>query len=474
MIKLPQTAQHAVAVLGLGRTGLAAAKALVKSGANVCAWDDNEAARAQAEAQGIALTDLTRRDLSDLSALVLSPGIPHTWPKPNHLVELARACDVPVIGDMELYAQAMNALPQEQRPFIIGITGTNGKSTTTALITHILKNAARNAHSGGNIGRAVLEMPMPRSCAFHVLELSSYQLELCPNLHANVAILLNLTPDHIERHGGFSNYRAAKLRLFANQSNDDLRIVGVDEDGGNSIRAELQDQNVPLIPISAGKGLSHGVFAAGSKLVLAEGPRTRTLFDLAKAPGLRGRHNAQNAAAAWAACRHAGLSDAAIARGLSSFTGLAHRMELLGKVGKVTFVNDSKATNGEAAARALSSYEDIFWIAGGRPKEDGLEPVRPYCKRVQRAYLIGEAAPEFAQYLKGKCKLKRTGTLKRAFVQAFAEANKSACAHPVVLLSPACASFDQFSDFEARGEVFRNLFTMARQEGANEPEPDPE
>lgn len=471
MIKLPAYAGKSVAVLGLGRTGLAAAKALMKSGAQVCAWDDNEATRQAAEAQGISLVDLSRRDLSDLAALVLSPGIPHTWPKPNHVVQLARACDVPVIGDMELYAQAMNDLPAGQRPFIIGITGTNGKSTTTALIAHVLKNAARDAHAGGNIGRAVLDLPMPRGRSFHVLELSSYQLELCPSLHVNVGILLNLTPDHIERHGGFANYRAAKLNLFANQTADDLRVIGVDEDGGNSIRAELQEQDVPLTPVSSCKGLSHGVFAAGSKLVFADSGRTRTVFDLKHAPGLRGKHNAQNAAAAFAACRHAGLSDKAITRGFASFSGLAHRMEMLGHVGKVAFINDSKATNGEAAARALSSYDNIYWIAGGQPKEDGLEPARPFLKRVARAFLIGEAAPEFAGYLKGKCPVKRTGTLERAFVAAFAEAVKSENPDPVVLLSPACASFDQFKDFEVRGDAFRNLFTMARQEGAKGNQP---
>lgn len=468
MIKLPAYADQAVAVLGLGRTGLAAAKALMQSGAKVCAWDDSEATRHKAEEAGIPLTDLSRRDLSDLTALVLSPGIPHTWPKPNHVVELAQACDVPIIGDMEVYAQAMNDLSEYERPFIIGITGTNGKSTTTALIAHILQSASRDTHAGGNIGRAVLDLPQPRTRSFHVLELSSYQLELCPSLHLDVAVFLNLTPDHIDRHGGFENYRTAKLNIFAHQTDRDLRVVGVDDDGGNSVRAEMQCDDVPLIPVSSCKGLSHGVFAAGSKLVQAENGRAKTVFDLAYAPGLQGKHNAQNAAAAFAACRHAGLSEKSIAKGLESFKGLAHRMEMLGEVGKVRFVNDSKATNGESAARALSSYDHIFWIVGGQAKEDGLQACKPWLERVERAYLIGEAAADFARYLKGKCSVKQTGTLEQAFVHAFADARRSEFSNPVLLLSPACASFDQFSDFEARGEVFRNLFTMAVQEDAKE------
>ncbi|MBL4597310.1 MAG: UDP-N-acetylmuramoyl-L-alanine--D-glutamate ligase [Robiginitomaculum sp.] len=469
MIKIDEFSGKTMAVLGLSRTGLAVAKALINGGASVVAWDDNEAARETAELAGIPIVDLSRRDLADLTALVLSPGIAHTFPTPHHVVSLAKACRVPIWGDVELLGRALNALPASSRPKVIGITGTNGKSTTTALVTHILRSAHLDAHSGGNIGRACLDLPPLRQGQFLVLELSSYQLELSCSLRCDVAALLNLSPDHLERHGGMENYQQAKAMIFANQNPTDLAVIGADDAPSNVILSDVGDGPQQVCAISTSQVLCSGVYVLGAKLMDGRGSQAREIADLAQAPGLRGQHNWQNAAAAFAITSHLGLSDQQIANGLYSFAGLQHRMEPLGKLGPILFVNDSKATNIEAAATALSSYSNIYWIAGGRAKAGGLEALRPYLPNVRKAYLIGEAAKQFDEELKGSCPAKRCGTLEKAFTAAAHDALQSSMPDPVVLLSPACASFDQFTDFEARGDAFRELVDTAVKQLATRP-----
>ncbi len=461
MIRIDEFTGRNVAILGLGRTGLATAQALVAGGANLFVWDDNEPMREHAQQAGLNLSDLSQRDMSDLAALIISPGIAHSLPKPHHVVKLARACEVPVFGDMELFAHQIASLKPDNRPKIIGITGTNGKSTTTALVTHILRSAGFDAHAGGNIGRAVLDLPALKAGRVYVLELSSYQLELTRALRCDVACLLNLSPDHLLRHGDMEGYMAAKVRIFDNQKTTDLAICGVDDEHTSAYLSELATRAAPLCPISASTCLSRGVFVLDAKLIDATGASHRQVTDLSQAIGLQGRHNWQNAAAAFAIARHFDVPEQEIAKAFETFTGLSHRMEPLGQLGNVRFINDSKATNGQAAARALSSFSDIYWIAGGQAKEDGLQPVLPFTDRIRKAYLIGEAQKPFASTLNGHCEVKLCEQLDKAFAAAFADAKQAADCDPVVLLSPACASFDQFASFEERGEAFRLLWQNA-------------
>ncbi len=458
MIQIDEFAGRNIAILGLGRTGLAAAKSLIAGGAGVLAWDDGKAGRDEAEAAGITITDLRRRDLSDLAALVLSPGIPpFDLPEPHHAVTLARACEVPIINDVELFGRAMNAMDAENRPRLVGITGTNGKSTTTALVTHILQQAHLNAVCGGNIGRACLDLPALSRGQVIVLELSSYQLEITDHLRCDAALLLNLSPDHLDRHGDMDDYQQAKVRVFKNQQAGDLAIIGVDDAEGEAVFADLEDGPQSICAISASHALSHGIYVLGGKLVDASGDRPIEIADLSQAPGLRGQHNWQNAAAAYAIARHLGVSPDRIAEGLYSFKGLVHRMELLGQMGNILFVNDSKATNGAAAARAVSSYSNVYWIGGGLAKEDGLDAVLPHAGNIRKAFLIGKAGPDFGVALEGHCPTQQCEKLERAFVAAFKAAREGGDPEAVILLSPACASFDQFDSFEARGEAFGSL-----------------
>jgi UDP-N-acetylmuramoylalanine--D-glutamate ligase len=452
-----------VAVFGLGRTGIAAARSLKAGGSHVIGWDSCEEKQKIAREEVDEICDLSRRSMSDLAALILSPGIPHTFPAPNNIVTLAKACDVPVIGDMELLARTLAKIEPGNRPKLVGITGTNGKSTTTALLTHVLQSADLDAICGGNIGRAVLDLPSPRKGQIYVVELSSYQLELASSLRCDIACLLNLSADHLDRHGGMENYITAKKRIFARQQPCDRIVIGVDDSKTISVMAELNFADVPVSAISAQTVLSRGVFVIDGKLIDAMDGHSKQVVDLDKAPGLRGRHNWQNAAAVYAMARNLGLSPEKIADGLLSFNGLAHRMQSLGKLGKTLFVNDSKATNGEAAAKALASFDDVFWIAGGLPKKNGLEATLSLMGNVSKTYLIGTAVNSFAKQLKGFCETVKCGELEMAFQMAVADANKSDVLQPVVLFSPACASFDQFTDFEDRGDAFVELFENARQ-----------
>jgi UDP-N-acetylmuramoylalanine--D-glutamate ligase len=345
--------------------------------------------------------------------------------------------------------------PEAKRPRTVAITGTNGKSTTTALIGWILEQAGKDAHVGGNIGVGVLSLPDMHSGAVYVLEVSSYQLDLVSTFKPDVAILMNLSPDHLDRHGSMAGYVAAKRRIFRNQTWGDTAVVGVDDVWGQEICTQLKAADRRTVrPISAGRAVGRGVYALQGLLYDATGERTLEVADLARARSLPGRHNWQNAAAAYAAVRALGLSLDEAAEGLMTFPGLEHRMEEVGRIGKVRFINDSKATNADAARQAMSSYPRFWWIAGGRPKAGGVDELRSLFPRIERAYLIGEAAPAFAMTIGDAAPWTISGDLETAVAQAWADASASG-EEAVVLLSPACASFDQFPDFEARGEAFR-------------------
>jgi UDP-N-acetylmuramoylalanine--D-glutamate ligase len=450
-----------VAVFGLGRTGLTAARALIAGGAEAALWDDNAAARDAAALEGLPLVDLQAADWSTFEALLLSPGAPLTHPAPHWTVLKANQAGVEILGDVELFARAVNAAPAHKRPKVIAITGTNGKSTTTALIGHILNAAGKDARVGGNIGLGVLGLEDMHGGAVYVLELSSYQLDLTSSLKPDVAILLNISPDHIDRHGDMDRYVAAKRRVLLNQGKGDTAVIGIDDPWGQRICTEITAANRRTIcPISAGRAIGRGVYALQGVLYDGSGDRVTEVCDLLRARALPGRHNWQNAAAAYAAVRALGVSMADAAEGLMSFPGLAHRMELVGQFEGVRFVNDSKATNADAARAAMSAYRKFFWIAGGVAKAGGIEPLADLFARIETAYLIGEAAPAFAATLEGKAPVVMSSDLEAATAQAFADARAHAEAtsqEAVVLLSPACASFDQFADFEKRGDAFRAI-----------------
>jgi UDP-N-acetylmuramoylalanine--D-glutamate ligase len=444
-----------VAVFGLARTGLAAARALVAGGAQVALWDERPEGRAAAQAAGLPLVDLTTADWSQFAALMLSPGVPLTHPAPHWTVLKAREAGVEILGDIELFARAVNAAPEHKRPKVVAITGTNGKSTTTALIGHICASAGRDTRVGGNIGVGVLDLDDMHGGAVYVLELSSYQLDLTSSLKPDVAIILNISPDHLERHGGMEGYVAAKRRILLNQGKGDTAVIGVDDPWGQRICTEITAANRrTIVPISASKAMGRGCYVLQGLLYDATAERATEAADLLRARSLPGRHNWQNAAAAYAAVRGLGISPEEAAEGLMSFPGLAHRMETVAQIGRVRFVNDSKATNTDAARQAMSSYPKIYWIAGGQAKAGGIEALADLFPRIEKAYLIGDAAEAFGQTLTGKAAVVQCGSMDRAVAQAYADAAAKG-QDAVVLLSPASASFDQFADFEARGEAFR-------------------
>lgn len=451
MIPVSTFAGKKVALFGLGGSGLATASALVAGGAEVIAWDDNPDSVAKAAAAGIMTADLHGIDWPAQAAFVLSPGVPLTHPKPHWTVDLARASGVEIIGDVELFVRERRA-HAPNCPFI-AITGTNGKSTTTALIAHILRASGRDTQLGGNIGTAVLTLDPPQADRFYVVECSSYQIDLAPTINPTAGILLNLTPDHLDRHGTMQHYADVKERLVAGSQ---VAIVGVDDSHSTLIADRLERAGVEVRRISRRSVLQDGFYAKAAAIMLATRGAVRQLADLAGIDTLKGSHNAQNAAAAIAACLSVGISEEEIRQGLATFPGLKHRMQPVGRIGSVTFVNDSKATNADAAAPALSSYEKIFWIAGGLPKAGGITSLAPLFPRIKKAYLIGEAAPEFAATLGEVVPYEISGTLDRAVAHAAADAQVGD-EGGVVMLSPACASFDQFRNFEVRGDSFVSL-----------------
>jgi len=457
MIKAASFQGQTLAVFGLGRTGITAALSLAKGGAEVWAWDDNAAAREAAAEQGVTVKDLNEADWPAFSALVLSPGVPDKLPTAHWTAEKAKAADVPIICDIEIFAREVAARPESQRPKIIAITGTNGKSTTTALIKHVLSACGKDAEMGGNIGRGILDLDKMHAGKHYVIELSSYQLERTESLRANAAVFLNLSPDHLDRHGTMDAYQAAKTRIFDNQNSDDTAVIGVDNPETKRLFSELKAKNGRrIIPISAKKSLGRGVSVMNGKLYSNLSGKCVEVCDLSQAKALEGKHNHQNAAAAYAAVQSLGLDPKAIGEAILSFPGLAHRMETIGMAGPVRFVNDSKATNADAAKQALNSYDNIFWVAGGVAKEGGIETLAELFPHITKAYLIGEAAPSFHKTLKKKkVETKVCGDLEKAVLCATRDAMQSGKTNPIVLLSPACASFDQFKNFETRGEAFR-------------------
>lgn len=448
MIAVSVFKDRKVALFGLGGSGLATARALSAGGADVIVWDDNPESVARAAEEGLTTADLRGIDWSGVAALVLSPGVPLTHPKPHWSVDLARAAGVEVIGDVELFVRERRAHAPDC-PFI-AITGTNGKSTTTALIAHILTASGRDTQLGGNIGTAVLTLDPPKAGRFYVVECSSYQIDLAPTLNPSAGILLNLTPDHLDRHGTMQHYADIKERLVAGS---DTAIIGVDDSHCALIADRVERAGRKVVRISRRQPVAEGLYAEGARIIEAHQGATALLADLDGIATLRGGHNAQNACAAIAACLAVGVCREDIRAGLSSFPGLKHRMQPVGRKGRVLFVNDSKATNADAAAPALSSYENIYWIAGGLPKAGGITTLDPLFPRIAKAYLIGEAAPEFAATLGEAVPFEISGTLDRAVAHAAADAQQQG-GEAVVMLSPACASFDQYKNFEVRGEAF--------------------
>ncbi len=443
-----------VALFGLGLSGIAAARALRAGDARVLAWDDVEAARDAAASEGIEVADLNAVDWTDVSALILSPGVPLTHPAPHWTVAKAKAAGVEIIGDTELFFRERDRLNSKAR--VVAITGTNGKSTTAALMAHILKSAGLKTALGGNIGTAILELPPFSDDSVYVIEFSSYQIDLTPGLKADAAALLNITPDHLDRHGTFENYAAVKSRIFSRLSASGRAVIGIDDEPCRQIAGALPGP-YDVAQISVKTPVTDGVRASGGKLFEMQKGVETACVELAGIGSLRGEHNAQNAAVAFALARGLGLDVPEIVRGLRSFPGLEHRMEEVGRLGNVLFVNDSKGTNADAAAHALASFDNVFWIAGGLAKEGGIEGLSTYFPRISRAYLVGEAVQDFARTLEGHVDYTICETLETAVPAAAGDAAASGLAEAVVLLSPACASFDQFRSFAVRGDAFKTL-----------------
>lgn len=455
MIPVTTFAGRCVAVFGLGASGLATCHALAAGGAEVVAFDDTPAKLPEAAKAGVRTADLRQLDWSRTAALILSPGVPLTHPAPHWSVGLARNAAVEVIGDVELFCRERRRHAPAS-PFV-AITGTNGKSTTTALIAHLLRANRFDAEMGGNIGTAILSLSPPQPGRAHVIECSSFQIDLAPTLDPAVGVLLNISEDHLDRHGTLHDYAAIKERLVAGVQPGGTAIVGVDDNRCQAIADRRERAGTRVVRVSVRRPLADGVYVEAGQIILAAGGTARPVAGIGGIGALRGLHNGQNAACAAAAALALGLSSEAIQRALVSFPGLAHRMEEVGRLGRALFVNDSKATNADAAARALASFTDIYWIAGGRPKSGGIASLSGYFSRIRKAYLIGEAAETFAATLEGQAPYVIAGTLDRAVELAAADAARSQAAEPVVLLSPACASYDQFPNFEVRGDAFRDL-----------------
>jgi UDP-N-acetylmuramoylalanine--D-glutamate ligase len=471
-----------VAIFGLGGSGLATARALAAGGATAILWDDAPERVEDARREGFAIEDLRDAQWRRFASLVLAPGVPLTHPKPHWTVELAKEAGVEVIGDIELFCRERAKIAPGS-PFI-AITGTNGKSTTTALIAHILHRAGRDVAMGGNIGTPILALAPPAPKRIHVIECSSFQIDLAPSLAPTLGVLLNITPDHLDRHGTMENYAAIKERLVARA---EYALINFADEPSRAIFRKLSGARSPdhLAAMNAFGGLNNGC-ALRSELGFMRAGDWRPVYDLKGIPTLRGKHNADNALAAILATSQflqAKRGDGTLAQeplskeplsrelwpnfgerrfmeaALGSFPGLPHRMEEVGRAGRILFINDSKATNADSAEKALASFAGgIFWILGGRAKEGGIESLRPLFRRVEKAYLIGEAAREFAATLaSGNVPKLRCGTLEVAVARAARDAAASGLKEPVVLLSPACASYDQFKNFEARGDRFREL-----------------
>lgn len=472
MIPVREFDGQTVGVFGLARSGLAAVRALREGGAEVIAYDDKETGRRAGADAGAEIAEFARWPWGNLAALVLSPGVPLTHPAPHPIVRMANASNVPVIGDIELFALSIGHLATDRlgariRPTIAAITGTNGKSTTTALLGHVLARTGLSVQIGGNIGRPVLELEPPVENSAYVLELSSYQIDLTKSLRPTVAALLNLAPDHLDRHGTMENYARVKARLLHAVGKSGTAVIGIDDIYTEGIFTELWAQSDrKTIPVSVGKALGFGVFVINGILYDATRSPASEVDDLRPIETLRGAHNWQNAAVAYAMADALGRERQGVARALHTFPGLAHRMELVAEISGIKLVNDSKATNADAASKALASYDTIYWIAGGQAKIGGIDALAPLFPRVVRAYLIGDAAAAFDRTLAAASVQRvQCGDLETAARRALADAIMEGKAGAVVLLSPACASFDQFKDFEDRGDRFKAIVRRIADEG---------
>lgn len=446
--------QKPVAVFGLGLSGLSAIRALIAAGIKVIAWDDQDSRRADAEKAGAEIRDLQQADFSIFAVLVLAPGIPLSFPEPHPVVLQAREAGIAIVGDIELLHLSGHGRKT------IGITGTNGKSTTTALIGHVLKRCGIDTVVAGNIGHAALDIDLPqREQSAIVLELSSYQLDLCTNFTPDIAIHLNLTPDHIDRHGDLAGYIDAKMRIFNGKG---AAIIGIDDGPSLQMMERVQKAGKrEVFLVSTTMRLTGGVFVENGILFDAMSGPAVEIGSLAALNTLPGVHNHQNIAAAYVAARLMGLHPELILKAMESYPGLPHRLFMIRHINGVGYINDSKATNADAAGKALACYKNIYWILGGKPKAGGLDGLEPYMDRIVQAYVIGEAMDDFSLWLKNHgVAFTRSETLDRAVADAHTLAQKNR-GQPggagVVLLSPACASFDQFQSFEHRGRVFTDL-----------------
>ena len=443
-----------VAVFGLGLSGLSTIKALTKAGASVKAWDDCADTHEDAAKAGADVVKLDEKQLKDCALLVLAPGVPLFYPKPHPVVQNARALDLEIICDLEILHRCSHGRKA------IGITGTNGKSTTTALVSHILKNAGKSIAMGGNIGEAVLDLDMPKEDGFFVLEVSSYQMDLCPTFRPDISVLLNITPDHLDRHGNFKNYAAAKERIFEDEG---LAIISLDDEPCRKIYERMlayETGKRRIRPFSFEGEVENGVYVERGNMFDARHGEATSVGSLVGLPALRGGHNHQNAAAAYTICasKDVGLAAEEILEHMQTFPGLPHRQFQLRVISGVTYINDSKATNAEAASKALAAYKNIYWIAGGRPKGDGLDGLQSLMPNVRHVFLIGEAMVAFAGWLdQYSVPYTMCGDLENA-VQEAHQAAQNERGRPggagTVLLSPACASYDQFKSYEQRGEKF--------------------
>ncbi len=452
MIDLAVLKGSSFVVLGLARSGLATVRALRAAGIDCIAWDDNAASRDAALQAGARVSDPATIDWSGITALVISPGIPSTLPVPHPVAVAARTAGKPIICDVELLARA-----QPDATFV-AITGTNGKSTTTSLIGHILQQAGLRCQVGGNIGRGALDLDPLGKGGLYVLELSSYQLELLQTFRADVAVWLNITPDHIDRHGDIAGYVAAKKNIFLRQRAGDCAVIGIEDEPSREVEREMAARpGIACIPVALDRPVANGISYRAGVLVDADG----YTVDFSDVLTLPGDHNGQNAACAWAVCRWLDMPREVIVAGMKTYDGLPHRQERVAAVGNIVYINDSKATNADATARALSSYDDIYWILGGQAKEGGVAPLASYFDRIRHAFLIGEATDLFAGQLDGKLPYSRCGDLQSALDAAHAMAQREAQGEgkgpAVVLLSPACASWDQWKSYEHRGDAFRAM-----------------
>ncbi|WP_375627068.1 MULTISPECIES: UDP-N-acetylmuramoyl-L-alanine--D-glutamate ligase [unclassified Bartonella] len=445
-----------VALFGLGKSGLATAQALMRGGAEVVAWDDSPSSVQMAFRHNIPTRDLRYEDWSEFVALIVAPGVPLNCPQPHWVVEKARKKNIEIIGDIELFVRARQHFLQhygfcdQDVPFI-AITGTNGKSTTTALLAHLLEKMGYDVQVGGNIGKAILTLKPFVKKRIYVIECSSFQIDLTPSLQPTIGLLLNLTPDHIDRHGSFACYVQTKRHLIAQASQ---AFISVDDAACRVLYQQLLHEGKKIWAISKDHFVENGFYADGTKLFSVCQGQRHMLADLASMTALRGCHNAQNALMALATLQALKITDPHIENCLASYKGLDHRMQQVRKMGAVLFINDSKATNADATAPALSTFNDIFWIVGGEAKQGGIESLREFFPKIRKAYLIGSAAEEFARTIGSAFPFSMSLTLKNAVHEAAVDAMGCKEKEVTVLLSPACASYDQFKNYEMRGEAF--------------------